>query len=62
MGAAGSPLGKILKTDDFSGSGICAMCHSGLTDEAGNNVSNDAQWRSTMMILKQKNNQNTEYE
>ena len=50
------------ETDDFSGSGICAMCHSGLTDEAGNNVSNDAQWRSTMMILKQKNNQNTEYE
>jgi hypothetical protein len=49
MGATGSPLGKILKTDDFSGSGICAMCHSSLTDEAGNNVSNDAQWRSTMM-------------
>ena len=37
------------ETDDFSGSGICAMCHSSLTDEAGNDVSNDAQWRSTMM-------------
>jgi hypothetical protein len=37
------------ETDDFSGSGICALCHSGLTDEAGNDVSNDAQWRSTMM-------------
>ena len=49
MGAAGSALGKILKTDDFSGSGICAFCHSSLTDEAGNDVSNDAQWRSTMM-------------
>jgi hypothetical protein len=49
MGAAGSPLGKILKTDDFSDSGICALCHSSLTDEAGNDVSNDAQWRSTMM-------------
>ena len=49
MGATGSPLGKILNTDDFSGSGICAFCHSSLTDEAGNDVSNDAQWRSTMM-------------
>jgi hypothetical protein len=37
------------ETDDFSGSGICAMCHSGLTDEALNDVSNDAHWRSTMM-------------
>jgi len=37
------------ETDDFSGSGICALCHSSLTDEAGNDVSNDAQWRSTMM-------------
>ena len=33
------------ETDDFSGSGICALCHSRLTDEAGNDVSNDAQWR-----------------
>ena len=37
------------ETDDFSGSGICAFCHSGLTDEVGNDVSNDAHWRSTMM-------------
>ncbi|MGD8337287.1 MAG: multiheme c-type cytochrome [Desulfobacterales bacterium] len=37
------------ETDDFSGSGNCALCHSRLTDEAGNDVSNDAQWRSTMM-------------
>ncbi len=37
------------ETEDFSGSGICALCHSSLTDEAGNDVSNDAQWRSTMM-------------
>ncbi len=37
------------ETADFSGSGICALCHSNLTDEAGNDVSNDAQWRSTMM-------------
>jgi hypothetical protein len=39
----------IFETDDFSGSGICALCHSRLTDEAGTDVSNDAQWRSTMM-------------
>jgi hypothetical protein len=37
------------ETDDFSGSGICAMCHSGLADDALNDVSNDAHWRSTMM-------------
>jgi len=37
------------KTADFSGSGVCAFCHSRLTDKAGNDVSNDAQWRSTMM-------------
>ena len=36
-------------TDDFSGSGVCAFCHSRLVDKAGNDVSNDAQWRSTMM-------------
>jgi len=33
----------------FSGSGVCAFCHSNLTDSAGNDVSNDAHWRSTMM-------------
>jgi hypothetical protein len=37
------------QTEDFSGSGVCASCHSGLTDENGNDVSNDAHWRSTMM-------------
>ncbi len=37
------------ETDDFSGSGVCAFCHSRLRDEAGNDVSNDAHWRSTMM-------------
>lgn len=36
-------------TDDFSGSGVCASCHGGLTDIVGNDVSNDALWRSTMM-------------
>ncbi|HUX06780.1 MAG TPA: hypothetical protein VMX35_05645 [Acidobacteriota bacterium] len=36
-------------TDDFAGSGICAVCHSLLKDTAGNDVSNDSHWRSTMM-------------
>ena len=35
-------------TQDFSGSGVCAMCHSRLTDQE-KDVSNDAHWRSTMM-------------
>ncbi len=37
------------ETTDFSGSGVCAFCHSRLSDEDGNDVSNDAHWRSTMM-------------
>lgn len=37
------------QTADFAGSGVCALCHSGLTDNAGNDVSIDAHWRSTMM-------------
>lgn len=37
------------ETEDFSGSGVCAMCHSQLIDRGGNDVSMDAHWRSTMM-------------
>jgi hypothetical protein len=37
------------ETADFSGSGVCAMCHSRLTDQEPKDVSNDAHWRSTMM-------------
>ena len=51
-GPGGAPAQTTLttfETDDFSGSGICAFCHSSLTDAAGNDVSNDAHWRSTMM-------------
>ncbi len=33
----------------FSLSSNCTTCHMSLTDEAGNDVSMDAQWRSTMM-------------
>jgi hypothetical protein len=36
-------------TADFSGSGVCAVCHSSLRDAAGADVSIDAHWRSTMM-------------
>lgn len=36
-------------TSRFSGSGNCALCHSSLRDDAGNDVSIDAHWSSTMM-------------
>ncbi|HSJ59528.1 MAG TPA: hypothetical protein VLC95_20250 [Anaerolineae bacterium] len=36
-------------TADFSGSGTCVMCHQGLQDEAGADVSITTHWRSTMM-------------
>ncbi|UCE97847.1 MAG: hypothetical protein JSV74_00490 [Dehalococcoidia bacterium] len=36
-------------TDDFEGSGSCAICHSMLSDPSGNDVSISDQWRSTMM-------------
>jgi hypothetical protein len=36
-------------TANFTGSGMCAVCHSLLTDPAGNDVSIDKQWRSVMM-------------
>ena len=36
-------------SDNFVGSGNCAVCHSELSDEAGNDVSNDSHWRSAMM-------------
>lgn len=33
----------------FVGSGVCAACHTQLSDEAGHNVSMDALWQTTMM-------------
>jgi hypothetical protein len=45
---AGAAL-TTFETTNFSGSGICAVCHSRLSDEAQNDVSMDAHWRSTMM-------------
>jgi len=37
------------ETADFSGPGTCTMCHEGLSDEAGTDVSLATAWRSTMM-------------
>ena len=36
-------------TADFSGPGTCTLCHEGLVDEAGADVSMTTAWRSTMM-------------
>lgn len=36
-------------TADFSGPGICAVCHTGLKDQSGVDVSMPESWRSTMM-------------
>jgi hypothetical protein len=47
-GSPGKPLTSFT-TADFSGSGICAKCHSDLQDQAGNDRSIDTHWRSTMM-------------
>lgn len=46
--SAGLPL-TAFNSDDFAGSGQCAMCHSLLSDSRGNDVSIDAHWRSTLM-------------
>ncbi|GAB4575736.1 MAG: hypothetical protein Kow0077_28700 [Anaerolineae bacterium] len=37
------------RAEFFSTSGVCAVCHANMTDEAGQNVSLDSQWRSSMM-------------
>jgi mono/diheme cytochrome c family protein len=44
----GAPLVQFM-TDNFVGSGNCAMCHSNLTTSNGANVSISTQWASTMM-------------
>ena len=45
---AGKPLANF-SADDFVGAGRCSVCHTSLKDGAGNDISIDAQWRSTMM-------------
>lgn len=37
------------KNQFFAASGECALCHSGLKDQAGNNLSFDSFWRSSIM-------------
>jgi len=39
----------VFDSGDFTGSGNCAFCHTGLKDSQGNDVSIDTDWRSTMM-------------
>ncbi len=41
-------------TDHFSGSGICADCHNGLIDQAGNDVSIEKDWAVSMMAFAAK--------
>jgi len=56
-GGGGTTSGTALTTfttNDFSGSGNCAMCHSGIVDSIGQDVSMDKQWRSTMMANSSK--------
>ncbi len=40
---------SLFATADFSGAGVCALCHEGLSDQAGADVSLTTTWRSTMM-------------
>ena len=40
---------SMFETDDFAGSGLCVMCHEGLVDASGGDVSITTHWRSTMM-------------
>jgi hypothetical protein len=48
MTHAAAPM-SAAKGKYFSGSGVCAPCHSNLMDEAGTDVSIDKAWRATMM-------------
>ncbi len=48
VAAAGAPL-STFNTADFAGSGLCVLCHEGLFDAEGNDVSITTHWRSTMM-------------
>lgn len=44
----GAPL-LVQRGDLFATSGVCAACHTNMTDESGQDVSIDSYWRSTMM-------------
>lgn len=53
-GGSGSSGLATFSTSHFAGSGVCADCHSGLTDSQGNDVSIDSDWRSSMMANSSK--------
>lgn len=48
MDLEGNPLTRE-QSSLFTGSGNCTTCHSNLTDQGGNDVSIDTQWRGSMM-------------
>ena len=46
--APGGPFSDF-ETADFMGPSVCTLCHIGLIDESGKDVSMPSDWRSTMM-------------
>ncbi len=46
--APGGPFSSF-QTADFTGPNICTLCHIGLIDQSGKDVSMPSDWRSTMM-------------
>ncbi len=47
--AVGGTALTTFSTADFAGSGQCVMCHEGLVDASGGDVSITTHWRSTLM-------------
>lgn len=45
---SGQPL-PVDRGEYFSGAGACSICHSGMNDDSGRDVSIDTYWRATMM-------------
>lgn len=43
------------ETQHFSGSGVCAVCHNGIYDQLGNDVSIERDWSATMMANASRN-------
>ena len=48
-GGGGTPAPAPFDTLHFSSAQNCALCHNGLTDQAGNDVSLEQDWGATMM-------------
>lgn len=48
LSSPGLPLPRV-QGNYFSGSGVCAVCHTNMEDGSGIDVSIDTYWRSTMM-------------